>query len=108
MVPYAAVDFVYGFALYEKGDGFPNAQGWWDAEGLAHASALMNVFEAILNVEYLYLRHTSSRTAKLQPGQKDHFYHGHAPLVGFAATVMTCAKTSLYFWQGEHIVCHTR
>lgn len=63
--------------------------------------ALMNVFEAILNIEYLYLRHTSSRTVKLQPGQKDHRYHGHAPLVGFAATVMTCAKTSLYFWQGE-------
>jgi hypothetical protein len=65
--------------------------------------ALMNVFEAILNVEYLYLRHTSSRTVKLQPGQKDHRYHGHAPLVGFAAVVMTCAKTSLYMWQGESL-----
>ncbi|KAI9633344.1 tetrapyrrole methylase [Dioszegia hungarica] len=87
MVPYAAVDYIYGLPSLERGDGFPNAQ------------ALMNVFEAILNVEYLYLRHYSSRNSKLQPGQKEHNYHGHAPLVGFAATVMTCSKTLLYFWQ---------
>lgn len=60
----------------------------------------MNLIEATLNVEYLYLRHFSSRTVKLQPGQKEHHYHGHAPIVGFATAVMTCAKTSLYIWQG--------
>jgi uroporphyrin-III C-methyltransferase len=60
----------------------------------------MNLFEAVLNVEYLYLRHFSSRTTRRSGGQRDHSYHGHAPIVGFAATVMTCAKTTLYFWQG--------
>jgi uroporphyrin-III C-methyltransferase len=60
----------------------------------------MNIFEVILNLEFLYLRHFSSRTTRRQGGQRDHAYHGHAPIFGFAATVMTCAKTMLYFWQG--------
>ena len=62
----------------------------------------MNIIEAILNIEYLYLRHTSPHTIRLTPnGESRPRYHAHAPLVGFAAALMTLAKTALYFIQGE-------
>jgi hypothetical protein len=67
----------------------------------ANSVALMNLLEAMLNLEYLYLRHTSSRTTRAPPGAKDYGYHGHAPLVGFTAATMTWSKTGLYFIQGE-------
>ena len=90
MVPYGAIDLIYGFPTLESGHGFTNAQ------------ALMNIIEAILNVEYLYLRHTSPRTirnAGTETGKVRPRYHAQAPLVGFAASIMTVAKTSLYFLQ---------
>jgi hypothetical protein len=57
------------------------------------------VIEVILNVEYLYLRHTSPRSERKSRGVVR--YHGHAPLVGFASALMTLAKTALYWLQGE-------
>ena len=64
--------------------------------------ALLNIIEAILNIEYLYLRHTSPHTIRLTPnGESRPRYHAHAPLVGFAAALMTLSKTALYFLQGE-------
>ena len=92
MVPYGAIDHVYGFPALDAGDGFTNAQ------------ALCNLIEATLNLEYIYLRHTSprsSRTTGTAAGVKGVRYHGYAPLVGFAASLMTLSKTSLYFFQGE-------
>jgi hypothetical protein len=92
MVPYGAIDLIYGFPTLESGHGFTNAQ------------ALMNIIEAILNLEYLYLRHTSPRTirnAQTQVAKSRPAYHPQAPLVGFAASIMTAAKTLLYFLQGE-------
>jgi uroporphyrin-III C-methyltransferase len=62
----------------------------------------MNLLEAMLNVEYLYLRHTSSRTTRSTTMSRDYRYHGHAPIVGFATVTMTWSKTALYFIQGEH------
>jgi uroporphyrin-III C-methyltransferase len=52
-----------------------------------------------LNVEYLYLRHTSPRSERKSRGVVR--YHGHAPLVGFASALMTLSKTALYWLQGE-------
>ena len=64
--------------------------------------ALMNLIEATLNLEYLYLRHTSPKTLRLTKGTADRpRYHAPAPLVGFASALMTLAKTSLYFLQGK-------
>jgi hypothetical protein len=57
-----------------------------------------------LNVEYLYLRHTSPRSERKSRGVVR--YHGHAPLVGFASALMTLAKTALYWLQGEFTI-HT-
>lgn len=55
----------------------------------------MNVIETVLNFEYLYLAHTSAYgSAKI--------CHPTAPLVGFAAAIMTLSKTLLYWLQGEH------
>lgn len=62
--------------------------------------AFLNVIEIILNLEYLYLRHFSSRTTQAAPGTKVYHYHAHAPLVGFSAALMTLSKTALYFIQG--------
>jgi uroporphyrin-III C-methyltransferase len=63
--------------------------------------ALMNILEATLNLEYLYLRYTSPHTASRSPTSRDRpNYHAHAPIVGFAAATMTVSKTFLYFLQG--------
>ncbi|KAL7411528.1 hypothetical protein BDY24DRAFT_417053 [Mrakia frigida] len=72
---YAEVDYIYGLPSFNRGDGFTNAQ------------SLMNILESILNLEYLYLTH---------PGKK---VHATAPLIGFAAVVMTLSKTMLYWLQ---------
>lgn len=99
MVPYGAIDHVYGFPALDAGDGFTNAQ------------ALCNLIEATLNLEYIYLRHTSPRSSETTgtaAGKRGLRYHGYAPLVGFAASLMTLAKTSLYFFQGELACCWFR
>ena len=62
----------------------------------------MNLVEATLNIEYIYLRHTSPKTMSLTGGYANRpKYHAQAPLVGFASVLMTTAKTALYFLQGE-------
>lgn len=63
--------------------------------------ALLNVIEVLLNLEYLYLRHTSPRSERSKPKSSVARYHGHAPLVGFASALMTLSKTALYWLQGE-------
>jgi uroporphyrin-III C-methyltransferase len=86
MVPYGAIDLIYGFSVLESGHGFTNAQ------------AALNIVEATLNVYFLFLRHTSPVT---RVGGKKEPYNAHAPLVGFASSLMTLSKTALYFLQGE-------
>jgi uroporphyrin-III C-methyltransferase len=65
--------------------------------------ALLNVIEVILNVEYLYLRHTSPRSERQKSKSGVLRYHGHAPLVGFASALMTLSKTALYWLQGKSL-----
>jgi uroporphyrin-III C-methyltransferase len=107
------IDYIYGLPALESGDGYTNAQGERVPYAVARLCssecctpltrlALMNLLEAMLNVEYLYLRHTSSRTTRSTTMSRDYGYHGHAPIVGFATVTMTWSKTALYFIQGEH------
>jgi hypothetical protein len=106
------IDYIYGLPALESGDGYTNAQGERVPYAVARLCssecctpltrlALMNLLEAMLNVEYLYLRHTSSRTTRSTTMSRDYGYHGHAPIVGFATVTMTWSKTALYFIQGE-------
>jgi len=70
---YQEVDLVYGLPALLEGDGFTNAQ------------SLLNVFETILNLTYLYYAHVV----------------GWAPatLIGFTSASLTLAKTVLYWLQ---------
>ncbi|KAH7921511.1 hypothetical protein BV22DRAFT_1019219 [Leucogyrophana mollusca] len=72
---YQEIDYVYGVKALESGDGFTNAQ------------SLLNVVETFMNLAYLYLAHVSGWSP--------------APLIGFAAAVMTLSKTVLY-WAQEY------
>ncbi len=76
---------------------------------LIPVKALLNIIEAILNIEYVYLRHTSPHTAHTTSKTQDRpSYHPHAPLIGFASALMTLSKTVLYFLQGELPICPRR
>jgi len=70
---YQNIDLVYGVRAYEERNGFTNAQSF------------LNVIETVMNIVYLYLAHVSSSPV--------------APVVGFAAIVMTLSKTVLYWMQ---------
>ncbi|KAH7907060.1 hypothetical protein BJ138DRAFT_542939 [Hygrophoropsis aurantiaca] len=72
---YQEVDYVYGLKALQDGDGFTNAQ------------SLLNVIETLMNLVYLYLAHVYGSSV--------------APLIGFAAVVMTLSKTVLY-WAQEY------
>ncbi|RDB30051.1 hypothetical protein Hypma_013887 [Hypsizygus marmoreus] len=72
---YQDVDYMYGLPALNDGNGFTNAQ------------SLLNVIETLLNLTYLYLAHVAAWPP--------------APLVGFAAAVMTLSKTILY-WAQEY------
>ncbi|KAJ6618180.1 hypothetical protein B0H10DRAFT_2030919 [Mycena sp. CBHHK59/15] len=72
---YQNVDLVYGVAALEHGDGFTNAQ------------SLLNVFETLMNLAYVYLAHVAAWPP--------------APLIGFTAASLTLAKTVLY-WAQEY------
>jgi hypothetical protein len=62
----------------------------------------MNILEATLNLEYLYLRYTSPHSSRSTPTSANRpRYHAHAPVVGLVAATMTVSKTILYFLQGE-------
>ena len=61
------------------------------------------MIEVILNLEYLYLRHTSPRSERQKSKSGVLRYHGHAPLVGFASALMTLSKTALYWLQGKFL-----
>ncbi|KAH9919464.1 uncharacterized protein BXZ73DRAFT_92065 [Epithele typhae] len=70
---YQNVDYVYGLKALEENSGFTNAQ------------SALNIVETLMNIGYVYLAHVSG-----SPG---------APLLGFAAAVMTLSKTVLYWLQ---------
>ncbi|KAJ7176795.1 hypothetical protein C8R46DRAFT_1077343 [Mycena filopes] len=72
---YQKIDLVYGIPALERGDGFPNAQ------------SLLNIFELILNILYVYTAHITQWPP--------------APLLGFAGATMTLSKTVLY-WAQEY------
>ncbi|KAJ3731445.1 hypothetical protein DFJ43DRAFT_1078735 [Lentinula guzmanii] len=72
---YQNVDLLYGIPALEEGNGFTNAQ------------SLMNIFETILNLTYLYLAHISSWPP--------------ATLIGFGSASLTLSKTILY-WAQEY------
>ncbi|KAJ7267237.1 hypothetical protein C8J57DRAFT_1327085 [Mycena rebaudengoi] len=72
---YQNVDLVYGVEALKRGDGFTNAQ------------SLLNVFETLFNIAYLYLAHVAGWPP--------------APLIGFTSAALTLAKTVLY-WAQEY------
>jgi len=72
---YQEVDYVYGVRALENNEGFTSAQ------------SLLNLIETALNVYYVYLANVLGSPA--------------APVVGFAAVVMTFSKTVLY-WAQEY------
>ncbi|KAF8066961.1 hypothetical protein FPV67DRAFT_1417397 [Lyophyllum atratum] len=73
--PYSIYQDVYGLPALRAGNGFTNAQ------------SLLNVFETILNILYLYFAHVAAWPP--------------ATLIGFASACMTLAKTILY-WAQEY------
>jgi uroporphyrin-III C-methyltransferase len=86
---YGTIDHIYGPKAIESNNGFTNAQ------------AFLNVIETMLNVEYLYLAHSSPSTSiTASPSGKRRKGHPTAPLIGFTAAVMTLSKTLLYHLQG--------
>jgi hypothetical protein len=72
---YQNVDHVYGLPSFESGDGFTNAQ------------SLLNIFENILNLTYVYQAHVLRTPI--------------APLTGLIVASLTLAKTILY-WAQEY------
>lgn len=101
---YHNVDWLYGQPGVDSGQGFTKAQGespFTQSGIVADLVALLNVIEVILNIEYLYLRHTSPRSQRKGSSSNVVRYHGHAPLVGFASALMTLSKTALYWLQGR-------
>ncbi|ORY34621.1 hypothetical protein BCR39DRAFT_513648 [Naematelia encephala] len=84
---YSTIDLLYGQKALDEKDGFTNAQ------------ALLNVIEVILNLEYLYLRHTSPHRQQTINKDRRPRYHAYAPIVGFSGALMTLSKTALYFLQ---------
>ncbi|KAL5612699.1 hypothetical protein BROUX41_004212 [Berkeleyomyces rouxiae] len=78
---YAEVDYVYGRAAYEAGDGFAPAQ------------SALNVVETLMYLVYLAAAYRGAGTLRGRCGKL-------ALLVGFSAAVMTLSKTVLY-WANE-------
>jgi len=98
---YAAIDYVYGWPGYERGDGFGAAQ------------SALNAVETVLYGLYLMIVYnhgipTSSGTgieagqglgALLAGGRKVRGKNGNrALIIGFAAAIMTLSKTALYYF----------
>ncbi|BGP45322.1 hypothetical protein JCM10450v2_001140 [Rhodotorula kratochvilovae] len=74
------------YTLYGQVDKVYSRE-WWDLRrGFTSAQALMNIVESALNVLYLFLAGRGSPVAVL---------------VGFTATVMTAAKTVLYWLRDQ-------
>jgi hypothetical protein len=71
---YGEVDYIYGWKAYNEHNGFTNAQ------------SLMNVFELLMQIRYLQIRK--------RPG-----HEGQALLVGYSVSLMSLAKTALYWLQ---------
>jgi len=87
---YGTIDHIYGPKALESNNGFTNAQ------------AFLNVIETMLNIEYLYLAHSSPSTlpsTTANHGGRRKKGHPTAPLIGFTAAVMTLSKTVLYHLQ---------
>lgn len=71
---YGEVDYIYGWKAYNEHNGFTNAQ------------SLMNVLELLMQIRYLQIRK--------RPG-----HEGQALLIGYSVSLMTLAKTALYWLQ---------
>lgn len=74
---YGDVDLIYSKRFFDLHNGFTAAQG------------AMNVVETVLNFTYVYL-------AAFQPNVR---LRASAPVIGFAAVIMTFWKTVLYWLQ---------
>ncbi|PVF95143.1 hypothetical protein CPB86DRAFT_739259 [Serendipita vermifera] len=72
---YQNIDLVYGVEAYRRGDGFTNAQ------------SLLNVFETLGNVVYLWKSQVTDDPI--------------APLIGFSVALASFSKTILY-WAQEY------
>nr|GAT60650.1 predicted protein [Mycena chlorophos] len=72
---YQYIDHVYGIEALQRGEGFPNAQ------------SLLNLFETILNLAYVYATHVRAWNP--------------APVLGLVGASMTLSKTVLY-WAQEY------
>jgi hypothetical protein len=99
---YGTIDHVYGFPAFEKGDGFPGAQG------------AMNAIETGLYGVYLWIAFSYGVKEGGKMGRGSFGILGRrkivgreagiAVLVGFAVAVMTLSKTVLYCelsWRGK-------
>ena len=83
---YGEIDHLYGLPGLTSNSGFTSAQ------------ATLNVIEATLGLEYIYLTHFS-QNKRWRRGEKRS--DPKAPLIGFAAAVMMLSKTLLYGLQGR-------
>jgi hypothetical protein len=100
---YGTVDHLYGFPAWQANNGFTGAQG------------ALNVFESLVYVAYLWVvfqfgrkeskKQGATALSRLLPSRKLVGREaGLAVILGFAAAVMTLAKTILYcefLWPGR-------
>lgn len=86
---YGEIDHLYGPPGFSSNTGFTSAQ------------AIMGIIESTLNLEYIYLAHFSQNKRCRRRGEKR--ADPKAPLIGFAAGVMTLSKTMLFCLQGPSV-----
>ena len=77
---YGEIDYIYGWKAYNEHNGFTNAQ------------SLMNVVELLMQICYLRLRK--------RPGHEN-----PALLIGYSVSLMSLAKTALYWLQEYYSGC---
>jgi len=77
---YGEIDYIYGWKAYNEHNGFTNAQ------------SLMNVVELLMQICYLRLR-------------KQAGHESQALLIGYSVSLMSFAKTALYWLQEYYSGC---
>jgi len=86
---YGEINHLHGLNAYTAKSGFPSAQ------------AIMNIVESTLSLEYIYLVHLGGKSKRISKVSNAKRADPKAPLIGFAAAVMTLSKTLLYWLQGR-------
>ena len=86
---YGEINHLHGLNAYTAKSGFPSAQ------------AIMNIVESTLSLEYIYLVHLGGKSKRISKVTNAKRADPKAPLIGFAAAVMTLSKTLLYWLQGK-------